>query len=283
MILVTGAGGTVGSEVVRQLREAGASFRAAYHSHPKAEAARAEGIDAVTIDFDERDSLRNALEGVSALFLLSNGADQARREIAAVEAAKAAGVQRIVKLSVIDAPGESYSFAMMHRAVEQAIEASGLAWTHLRPNGFMQNLGNYLIGTIREHGAFYSSTGDAKIAHVDVRDIAAVAAKVLTEEGHAGKSYTLTGPQALTYDEIASKLSAAAGREIRYVHVSDAEVKAAITASGGPEAYADAFLDLLRFYRTGAAGSISDDIRNVTGREARSFDDYARDYAKVFA
>jgi len=283
MILVTGAGGKVGSEVVKQLRQAGAPFRAAFHTPSKAEAARAAGIEAVRIDYDQPDTLPRALQDVDTLFLLGNGDGQARKEIAMVEAAKQARVQRIVKLSVIAADTESYSFARLHRAVEKAIEASGLSWTHLRPNGFMQNLGNQMIGTIREQGAFYSSTGDAKITHVDVRDIAAVAARVLTESGHEGKSYTLTGPAPLSYDEIAGKLSAAGGREIRFVNLPDADLKQGLLGAGAPEPFADAFLDLLRFYRTGDASIVSDDIRRVTGSDARTFDDYARDHAPLFA
>ena len=252
MILVTGAGGTVGSEVVRQLKAAGAPFRAAYHDQKKAEAARAEGIDATVIDYTRPETLQQAFEGVEKVFLLSGGApDQTQREINAVEAAKAAGVRHIVKLSVIGAETESYSFAKVHRPVEQAIEASGVAWTHLRPNGFMQNLQNYMIGTIQSQGAFYSSIGDTRIAHVDVRDIAAVAVKVLTEPGHEGRAYTLTGPAGLTYSEMAAQLSSATGRQINYVDVGDADVKGALVGSGAPEAYADAFVDLLRFYRSG--------------------------------
>jgi len=284
MILVTGAGGTVGSEVVKQLQAAGASFRAAYHSQKKAEAARAEGIDAVVIDYTQPETLRAAFEGVEKLFLLSGGApDQTGREINAVDAAKAAGVRHIVKLSVIGAETESYSFARVHRPVEKAIEASGAAWTHLRPNGFMQNLQNYMIGTIRSQGAFYSSIGETRIAHVDVRDIAAVAVKVLTEPGHEGRAYTLTGPAGLTYAEMAAQLSSAAGRQINYVDVTDADVKGALTGSGAPESYANAFVDLLRFYRTGTAANATDSVRRVTGREATSFEQYARDNAGAFS
>jgi uncharacterized protein YbjT (DUF2867 family) len=284
MILVTGAGGTVGSEVVRQLKASGAPFRAAYHDTKKAEAARAEGIDAVVIDYTRPETLREAFDGIEKLFLLSGGApDQTEREINAVEAAKAAGVRHIVKLSVIGAETESYSFANVHRPVEKAIEASGLAWTHLRPNGFMQNLQNYMIGTIQSQGAFYSSIGDTRIAHVDVRDIAAVAVKVLTEAGHEGRAYTLTGPAGLTYSEMATQLSAASGRNVSYVDVSDADVKGALTGSGAPESYADAFVDLLRFYRSGAAANATDDVRRVTGRDATPFEQYARDNAGVFA
>ena len=273
MILVTGAGGTVGSEVVKQLK--GVPFRAAFHSQAKAGAARANGIDAVVIDYERPETLDAAFAGITKLFLLSSS--NTRQELAAVEAAKRAGVKHIVKLSVIGAGREDYSFANVHRPVEEAIEASGIAWTHLRPNGFMDNMHNYMRGTIDAQGAFYSSVGDAKISHVDVRDIAAVAAKALTEPGHESKAYELTGPEALTYGDIAAKLGAATGREIRYVPVGDADMKSALTGQGAPEAYADAFVDLQRFYRSGVASRVSGDVKNVTGREPITFDRYAKE------
>jgi len=284
MILVTGAGGTVGSEVARQLQDAGAQFRAAYHSESKAQAARANGIDAVVVDFNKPESLAPALAGIDKLFLLSGGApNQVEQESNAVEAAKKAGVKHIVKLSVWGAAEEEFSFAKMHRAAEKAIEASGIAWTFLRPNGFMQNMENYSLPTIQSQGAFYSSVGDSKVAHVDVRDIAAVAVKALTEAGHEGKAYSLTGPSAITNNEIAQKLSSASGREIHYVDVSDADLKQGLLGSGMPEGYANAYLDLMRYYRTGHAGTISDDVRRVTGRDAIPFDQYARDRGNAFA
>lgn len=284
MILITGAGGTVGSEVVRQLKAAGVPFRAAYHNQKKAEAARGEGIDAVVIDYTQPETLTKALQGVQKLFLLSGGApDQTQRELNAVEAAKAAGVQHIVKLSVWGAEGDAFSFAHVHRPVEQGIEASGLAWTHLRPNGFMDNTHNYMIGTIKSQGAFYSSIGDAKISHIDVRDIAAVAVSVLTGDGHEGQAYSLSGPEGLTYADVAAKLSDASGRTIEYVNLGDDDVRAALVGSGAPESYADAYVDLLRYYRTGVAARVTDDVRRITGRDPIPFEQYARDHAQLFA
>lgn len=283
MILVTGSGGTVGSEVVRQLQAAGVKFRAAYHSQEKANAAKAKGIDAVIVDYNKPDTLRDALRGADKLFLLSAGGDvQIEQETGAVEAAKAAGVKHIVKLSAWAAETEAFSFAKIHRAAEKAIEKSGLAWTFLRPNGFMQNMANYNAVTIKSQGAFYGSIGDTKISHVHVKDIAAVAVKVLTEPGHEKKVYSLTGPEALSYTDIARKIGKAAGRDVKYVDLPDDQLKGGMVGAGIPAPYADALIDLNRFYRKDTASRITDDVKRVTGRAPISYDQYAKESADAF-
>ncbi len=280
MICVTGAGGTVGGEVIKQLESAKAPFRAAYFSNKKAEAARERGIEAVVIDYNRPETLRAAFQGCDKLFLLGpNTPNQSELERNAVEAAKAAGVQHIVKQSVMGADEESYSLAKVHRPGEKAIESSGLAWTFLRPNSFMQNAVTFMGGTIRAEGTFYSASGQARISHVDVRDIAALAVKVLSGPNHEGKAYTLSGPEALTYDELASELSKALGRPISHINLSPSDLKAGMLAEGIPEAIADRMLDLERYFREGKASRITNDIKEVTGREPRRFDEYVRETA----
>jgi uncharacterized protein YbjT (DUF2867 family) len=280
MILITGAGGTVGSEVIKQLASADIPFRATYFSNAKADAARANGIEAVLIDYNRPDTLRAALQGSDRLFLLGPSApNQTQLELNAVAAAKAAGVRHIVKLSVLGADEEQFVIARIHRPVEKAIEASGLAWTFLRPNGFMQNIVTYMGDTIRTEGAFYTASGEAKISHVDVRDLAAVAVRALTEPGHERKTYALTGPEALTYDEIAAVLSKVLGRPIRHVSLSPSDLKSGMLAAGSPEWYADMLLDLERYYREQGASRVTSDIKQVTGFEPRRFEQYARDHS----
>jgi len=280
MILVTGAGGTVGSEVIKQLESAKAPFRAAYFSKGKADAARARGIDAVTIDYSRPETLRAAYQGSDKLFLLGPSAlNQTQFELNAVAAAKAVGVRHIVKLSVWGADEEAFVFAKIHRPVEKAIDASGVAWTFLRPNGFMQNIVTYMGETIKAEAAIYSAVGEAKISHVDVRDIAAVAVKALTEPGHAGKAYTLSGPEALTYTEIATELSKVLGRSVRHISLSPADYTSGLLAAGISEGMADWLLDLERYYREGQASRITNDITQVTGRDPGRFAQYARECA----
>lgn len=282
MIFVTGTSGTLGSEVSRQLESARASFRAGCFSKEKAEAARARGIEAVIIDLNRPETLRAAFQGCDELFLLGpNALNQTQLEVNAVEAAKTVGVRHIVKQSVLRADEEAFVLARIHRPVEKAIESSGIAWTFLRPNSFMQNVVTFMGGTIRAEGAFYSANGGARIGHVDVRDIATVAVKALTEPGHERKAYTLTGPEALTYDELASELSTALGRSIRHVSLSPADLKAGMLAEGTPEEISDRLIDLEHFYRNDGASRITNDIKQVTGRDPRRFAQYARDCAML--
>jgi uncharacterized protein YbjT (DUF2867 family) len=280
MICVTGAGGIVGSELIKQLESANAPFRAAHFSSEKTEAARTRGTDAVIIDYNRPEMLRAAFQGCDKLFLLGpNVLNQTPLERNAVEAAKAFGVLHIVKQSVMGADEEAFALALVHRPVEKAIEASGMAWTSLRPNSFMQNVVTFMGATIKAEAAFYSASGEAKISHVDVRDIAAVAVNALTEPTHEGKAYTLTGPEALTYDVLANELSKVLGRPINHISLSLSDLKNGMLAEGMPEGIVDRMLDLERYFREDQASRITDDIKQVTGRDPRRFAQYTRDCA----
>ncbi len=282
MICVTGAGGTVGSEVIKKLESAKLPFRAAYFSEKKAKAAREKRIDAVIMDYNRPEMLREAFQGCDKLFLLGpNALNQTQLELNAVKAAKAVGVQHIVKHSVMGADKEAFSLALVHRPVEKAIESSGMAWTFLRPNSFMQNVVTFMSESIKAEAAFYSASGEAKISHVDVRDIATVAVKALTEPNHTGRAYTLTGPEALTYDEFADELSKVLGRTIRHISLSPSDFKQGMLAEGIPEEIADRMLDLERYFREDQANLITNDIKQVTGRDPKRFAKYLRDCASL--
>ena len=283
MILITGAGGTCGRELLRQMSDAGVPFRAGYSTAAKTEEAQRRDIDAVHANFRQPETLAAALRGIEALFLLCGWSpDQTLIEMNLVREAKRAGVRHIVKLSVWDAAGEAFSFARIHRPVEKEIEESGVAWTFLRPNGFMQNLSNFLAATVRSQSTLFAPATTALVSHVDVRDVARVAAAALTQPGHEGKSYELSGPEALTYRQMASTLSDLLGRTITCVEVTPDQVRAQMVAGGAPAAYAEAVNDLTRYYAEGHAARISPDVVRVTGRDPIPFDVFARDYIAAF-
>jgi uncharacterized protein YbjT (DUF2867 family) len=285
MILVTGASGNIGSELVKRLSASKTAFRAGYRKPDALQKAKAAGVDAVSLDFANPDTLRAALRGVDMLFLLSgNDPNQQQLELNAVREAKESDAKRIVKLSVWGAETESFSYARIHRPVERAIEASGIRWTFLRPNGFFQNMGNFYAGSIREQGAFYLPAGDARVSHVDVRDIASVAAAVLGAPGtaHDGKAYSLSGPQALNFAEVAEELSRQLGRTIRYVDLPDAEFEKAAVAAGVPPTQARNLVELMHFYKSGGASRVTQEVERLTGRKPISFRQYVTDHLSLF-
>jgi uncharacterized protein YbjT (DUF2867 family) len=284
MILITGAGGTVGTALVEQLKRSDQKIRLTFRSQDKAAQAAAAGYGAVVLDYAQPETLGPAFDGVDTVFLLGTGVlGQAEGEINLVNAAKAAGVQKIVKLSMWGAGTEEYALARMHRTVERAIEASGLEWTFLRPNNFMQTFVTYEAESIRAEGAFYLPAGEAKINHIDVRDIARVAARALTAPGHVGKAYNLSGSKAISYTEAAAILSEALGKPVRYVAVSDDTAKSAMIAGGAPEIYADYLIELYQYFRAGRAAGVSSVVKDITGHDPMTFEQFARDYAEAFA
>ena len=275
MILVTGATGKVGRELVEELGAAGAPFRAGTRSPATVTVTNAVPS---TSTGPRRSPERS--QGVDSLFLLTSGGTE--RETGVVDAAKKAGVRQVVKLSVWGAEEDAFVIGRLHRSVEQAIEASGLAWTFLRPNGFMQNYSTSGAGLIKSQGVIYDSTHDARCSVIDAHDIGVVAARALTEPGHEGKAYKLSGPEALSNTEIAEKISRAVGRPVRHVDLPDDEYKKGLVGFGMPGTYADAIVDLNHYYRTGAAAPVTPDFERLVGRKPGTFDQFARDHAGVW-
>ena len=222
-VLVMGATGTVGSGVVGELARRGVEVRAATRV-PGGSAARALGVPAVRFDLEEPDTWRPSLAGVGSVFLVARpGDDEPQRfAIPLIDEMRAAGVRRVVDLSAM---GIETREDLGLRKVERHLEASGLAFTHLRPNFFMQIFSSDpLLSGIRAAGVIAIPAADARLSFIDARDIAAVAATVLSSGGHEGRAYTLTGPEAVDHGTVARELSAAAGREIRYIAM-DEEVR----------------------------------------------------------
>jgi len=283
MILVTGAGGTVGHSVLDELAKAGQSVRAAYHSADKASRATAAGRDAVLIDYAQPESLPAALDGADAVFLLAGGVGgQVDAERNVVRAAKAAGVRRIVKLSVFGATEEEFTFARVHRESEREIEQSGLAWTFLRPASYMQNFANFMAPAIRAQHTIYTMIPDAVFNHVDTRDVARAAAEVLVRDGHEGRAYTLTGPRSFSYREAATTIGDVIGTPVQIVALTEADLRAGMKSHGIPDIYADALVDLDKWYASGKADVVTTSIRDVTGREPTPFEKFVQDFEAAF-
>jgi uncharacterized protein YbjT (DUF2867 family) len=283
-ILVTGATGTVGSFLVRKLGAAGVAARALVRGREKAEAIEKLGLEAAVGDLSRPETLGPALASVEKVFLLSAPEErQAELQNNLVRAAREAGVRHIVKLSAIGVGGplDSIALGRVHRETEEEIERAGVAHTHLRPNGFMQNTLMF-AQSIKSQGAFYAPFGAAKVSYVDARDVAAVAFHALTEDGHEGKAYEITGPQALSYHDVARELSAALGREVKYVEVPIEAARAAMVSMGMNYWTADALVELFNFYKDGRADQVRDTVREVTGRDPITFAQFAKDFAQAF-
>jgi len=280
MILITGASGNVGKEVLKQITQTGVEVRAAFQSVSKA-AGAPSGVEIVSLDYNQAETLQTALKGVDRVFLVGPPTAQLPAlECKAIEVIAQSDVQQVVKLSAMG--GREAIFPRQHAQSEQYIQATGVPFTFLRPNGFMQNMVNYNSPTINTQSAFYGSEGDGRVSHIDIRDVAAVAVKALTEDGHVGKAYTLTGPEALTNREIAQVLSQEVGREIRFINLPAAQLKEALLSAGVLEWNADALLDLQRLYREGKATTVTRDVEEILGRKPISFAQFFRDYRSDF-
>ena len=282
MILVTGGTGNVGRELVKILSSQGQPTRVVVRSVAQAQAITLPGIELVEADFRKPMTIAPALDGVTSLFLLiPSSAQVEKQQRNLVDQAKESGVKYIAKLSQFGAHSQCKSrFQRHHGIAEDYIRDSGIEYTLLRPNLFMQGLLNF--ATIPTQGAFYAPAGRAKVSVVDARDVASVAAVALTDPGHGGKIYDITGPQALTHDEMADQLSQAVGKRILYVEVSPDIMLHALTSFGIPEWQAEGVVEDYEHYRRGEADLVTTTVRDITGRPARSFSQFAQDYATSF-
>jgi uncharacterized protein YbjT (DUF2867 family) len=282
-ILVTGATGNVGAHVVRTLTERGVAVRAFVRDPDRAARAFGPDVQLATGDFADRGSLDRALTGVDRMFLAcGNVPGQVAYECAAVDAAAAAGVSRVVKLSGPGAsPDSPLVFERWHGEIERHLAASGLPRVLLRPRTYLTNLLAYARG-VTETGMLFAPAGTAAISFVDPRDVGAAAAECLTGDGHEGRTYTLTGPEAITYERVAAELSAATGRTITYGSVGDEQARQAMTADGLPPMVADAVVAIFAAQRAGTMAGTTDTLRGLIRREPRTIAEFARDHAGMF-
>lgn len=267
MIAVTGATGTVGRELVRLLVERGHRPRVLTRDVGVAELILGSDVDFAQADLDWPEILPPALAGVDRMFLLSPATSgQVGREVNLVTAAAAAGVRHVVKMSVFRASRVSnLRLANQHGQIEEMITRSGLEWTFLRPTFFMQNLaGQILNGVVR------SAAEDGRVAMIDARDVAAAAVTVLTTSGHSARTYTLTGPRAVTFDQVSEVVAAAGGFGCPHRRVTPEGVRAAMLQFGGAEHwFADDIARLHTMLADGYEDIVTGDLGQLTGDRGR--------------
>jgi uncharacterized protein YbjT (DUF2867 family) len=283
MILITGASGNAGGAVLREVLKIGNAVRAMVRS--KEESAKVpQGATAVIADFADKPSLHRALEGVDTVYLVCSPVRElVELESNMIDACREAGVKHVVLNSALGAGDFAKSFPSWHRKVEDKLKGSGMAYTILRPNGFMQNLIAYFAPSIRAQGVFYQSTGDAKISHIDLRDIAAAAARILRSPSqHAGKIYELNGPESLSYAEVAEKISTATGRKVRYVDIPPDSQRKALSDIGMPDFMITALLELQEYYASGKAGEVDGTLESLIHRAPTKVDDFLKESADHF-
>jgi uncharacterized protein YbjT (DUF2867 family) len=282
MILVTGASGTVGKAVLNEVARSGTEHKAMYRSAGEAAKAPA-GTQTVIADFAKKETLAAALRDVDSVYLVCSPIpDLVQLESNMIEACLAAGVKHIVLNSALGAGDHPKSFPSWHRKVEDKLKGTEIPFTILRPNSFHQNVVTYFAPSIRAQGVFYSSMGNARTSYLDVRDIAVVAAKALAGGEHCDKTYELNGPEALTYAELAEKISKYAGRPAQYVDIPSEAQRKAMLDQGMPAWQVDALLDLQEYYTSGKGATVDQLLPKLLGRPPITLDRFLTEFAADF-
>lgn len=283
-ILITGATGSVGTQLIKYLSEKNVGFRVlAKKSDRATKLSSVKGLELVYGDLTDKSSVKNALQGIEKVFLLTNSSETAEAlQLNFVDAAKANGVQHIVKLSQLAATLHSpVRFLRYHATVEQKIKDIAMNYTFLRPNLFMQGLLGFKESIIKK-GMFFAAVGEAKISLIDVRDIAAVAAETLTTEGHDNKIYDLTGPEAITHQQIADYFSKGLKKAIKFIDVKPEDMYREVVIAGFPLWQAEGLIEDYAHYARGEAAYVSAAVQDITGHPPRNFQTFVADYAPFF-
>lgn len=283
MILVAGATGMTGRAVIAELGRLGVKARAMVRDPGRAAGLASDLVELVQGDLDDTASLNAALAGVERAFLVSSiGPKAIEQQSAFLDAAKKAGVRQLARLSATGAqPGAKAEILRQHATIDLRLMTSGLRFTILQPNSFYQNFLGW-AGSVKEQGKLQLPFGAAKISFIDVRDVAAVAAKCLTEPGHERRTYVLTGPEALGGAEVASKISVAAGKEIAYVDVPASAVVDAMRQAGVSDWDASRVGELLVVFAGGGFAQVTETVSKILGRSPTTFDQFVREHEDAF-
>jgi uncharacterized protein YbjT (DUF2867 family) len=283
-ILITGATGNVGSAVLDNLGSTDANLRALTREESNAKSLRERGVEAVVGDFLEPETLGPALENVSTVFLLTPiHPEQVPQATNVIRAARQSGNDpRIVRLSVHQASREAPTrISRQHAEIEDELISSGLPYTLLRPQSYMQNT-LATAPTVASEGRIYQPFEDGRLGMIDARDIGEVAAKVLTEDGHEGRTYTLTGPAAISFYDVAGALGEVLDKEVSYVSITLEKAKEAMLGMGIPEWKADALNEYARAHSEGYSDWTTDYFEQLTGHPATTYKKFASDFEQMF-
>lgn len=279
--LIFGATGNIGSRVTERLMARGERPSVFARNAEKAKALFGGRVDIHVGDLEKPGpSLAAALAGIDGVFLVTDGPDLDSRDRMVAIAAKSAGVRHVVKLSTLDVH-TGVGTGAWHARGESAVRESGMPFTFIQPAGFMSNALGW-SHSIRELGVLRTSTGQGKIAFIHPDDIADVAIKALVERDYDGRSLVITGPEALSYGEMAATIGGVIGKRVRCEEISDQQAYAGVVRWAGKGPYADALVDIWRAVREGRLATVSDGVERVLGRKAVSFGRWAEENAKAF-
>ncbi len=273
-ILVVGASGTVGSELSRLLAAAG-------HALVKTTSRKPTSPDQVQVDLVTGACLKAAFEGVDRAFFLAppGHANQEALLAPLIDEAKARGLRKVVLMTAMGADADE---AAPMRKAERRLEATGLPFNIIRPNWFMQNFNTFWIHGIQTAGQIFLPVGQAKGSFIDARDIAAVAAKLLTGDGLANQAFDLTGPRALDHADVAAILTQATGKAIGFTDITPEAMLQGLLGAGLPKDYAEFLVLILGYFRAGYAERTTDAVQQITGQAPRSIEQYAQDYRSAW-
>jgi uncharacterized protein YbjT (DUF2867 family) len=279
-ILVTGATGNTGSLLVPMLRNADFDVRVFVKDESKAKPFREMGAEVILGDLDQPETIEPAVDGVGKIYLLTwNGPTQAQQAENVIKSAKKNGNPYIIRHSMWGP--ENSRIIKQGDQVEEAVKSSGLPWTMLKPTFFMQNT-MMAAKSIVSDGVIYWDMKDGKLGMIDVRDIVDTAVSVLTGSGHEGTSYILTGPEPISFHDVASIFSKVLGKDVKYVNVPGEAAMQSMTGMGIPEWIAKGYVELSEGFSENFANRATENVAKITGHPARSFEQFVRDFVHVF-
>ena len=283
MILITGATGKTGSATAKSLGEKGERFRALIRNEEKKEGLESLGGEVVIGSIENTDVVNQSMQGVkTVLVLLPNSESQLALEKQLVDSAKQAGVERIVKMSSIEAtPDATSPIPKLHLESEEYIKQSGLAWTMIKPNFYMQNL-LASAGTIKDQGKIFLPMGEGKTGMIDTTDVGTVIAKVLSEDGHESMNHEITGPEILSFYEVAEIFSRALGKQVDYVDVPMDAYKETLGQFLTNQWHLDAVIDLFKGIAEGGIEDKTNTFNELTGETPKSLSQFLAENSFIF-